>query len=210
MKRQMMRNLFTAMMISHGTPMILGGDEWMRTQHGNNNAYSTGADNAFNWFQWGTWQQDPERVRMHDFVRRVIQIRRDYGHAFAPTAYGEGAPFSWKSPQNTDEVNWSGKAVMQHYWDDSAGAELLVMINGERWPTEFSFPAGRTWLRLVDTQRWFDFEDPDSTEDFFDSGENDPSHTHNASVMNPAVVGAGPYVVQDSSIVVLKAAEPVR
>jgi pullulanase/glycogen debranching enzyme len=41
MKRQLMRNLFLAMMISHGTPIMLGGDEWMRTQLGNNNAYST-------------------------------------------------------------------------------------------------------------------------------------------------------------------------
>ncbi len=55
MKRQLMRNLFLAMMISHGTPMLLGGDEWMRSQYGNNNAYSTGADNEWNWFRWGEW-----------------------------------------------------------------------------------------------------------------------------------------------------------
>ena len=78
-KRQMMRNFFAAMLISHGTPLLLGGDEWMRTQHGNNNAYSTGADNPFNWFQWGTWQQNSERLRMHDFVRDLIRLRQEHG-----------------------------------------------------------------------------------------------------------------------------------
>ena len=40
-KRQIMRDLFTLLLVSNGTPMMLGGDEWMRTQLGNNNAYST-------------------------------------------------------------------------------------------------------------------------------------------------------------------------
>ena len=40
LKRQMMRNFFTLMMVSQGTPMLYGGDEWMRTQLGNNNTYT--------------------------------------------------------------------------------------------------------------------------------------------------------------------------
>ena len=210
MKRQMMRNFFTAMMISHGTPMILGGDEWMRTQHGNNNAYSSGADNSFNWHQWGTWQQDAERVRMHDFVRGVIELRRQNRHAFAPLAYDEGAPFAWKSPANDDNVDWGGKALMQHYYDSSAGPELLVMINMNRWPVDFTLPEGRTWMRLVDTQRWFDFDDPNNPADFFDGDDVDTSVSHNASVSSPQIIGGGSFSVQDSSIVVLKAVEEVE
>ena len=56
LKRQMMRNAFVAMLTSHGTPLLLGGDEWIRTQYGNNNAYSTWADNEWNWFRWGEWR----------------------------------------------------------------------------------------------------------------------------------------------------------
>ncbi|HND34614.1 MAG TPA: alpha-amylase family glycosyl hydrolase, partial [Myxococcota bacterium] len=70
-KRQLMRNFFVGMAISHGTPMIYGGDEWMRTQYGNNNAYSTAADNEWNWFRWGEWQARDERWRMYDFVRKI-------------------------------------------------------------------------------------------------------------------------------------------
>ena len=99
MKRQLMRNLFTAMMISHGTPLIYGGDEWMRTQLGNNNAYSTLADNEFNWFDWGVWEASDERHRMHDFVRAAIKFRKDHAYALAPDEYGKGAPFSWKRQQ---------------------------------------------------------------------------------------------------------------
>src|SRR5205085_12281782 len=65
-KRQMMRNLFVAMAVSQGTPLLLGGDEWMRTQLGNNDAYSTRADNPTNWFDWGVWQAKDEAWRMKD------------------------------------------------------------------------------------------------------------------------------------------------
>ena len=52
--------------------MILGGDEWMRTQYGNNNAYLDAADNEFNWFSWSNWKPDQERQRMFDFVKNAI------------------------------------------------------------------------------------------------------------------------------------------
>ncbi|MBJ94833.1 MAG: glycosyl hydrolase [Rickettsiales bacterium] len=205
LKRQMMRNFFTVMMVSHGTPMLLGGDEWMRTQHGNNNAYSTGSDNPFNWFQWGTWQQNNERRRMHDFVRQVIRMRKANKHAFSPTAYGANAPFAWKSAANTEPPNWDSKHLMIHYYDAEAGPELAILINMERGPVEFSLPEGRTWRRLLDTQRWFDVDSSDSAEDFFDTSSADPTLSHNISLDSPEQVGAS-YSVQDSSIVVLEAA----
>jgi len=210
MKRQMMRNFFAGMMLSHGTPMLLGGDEWLRTQHGNNNAYSSGADNAYNWLAWGSWQQDPERVRMHDFVRDVIALRREHAYAFAPQSYDTTAPFSWKSPSNGDDLDWSGRSLMLHYWDPSFGPELLVLINMERSPVDFTLPVGPSWTRLLDTQRWFDFDDPSNASDFFDSGKPDPSQSHNISLDTEVAVDGGVYGVADSSIVVLRAAEVGR
>ena len=73
-KRQLMRDMFVLMMVAEGTPMLLGGDEWMRTQLGNNNAYSDSADNEYNWYDWGTWQASDFRTRMHDFVKQVIPV----------------------------------------------------------------------------------------------------------------------------------------
>jgi len=204
LKRQMMRNFYVAMLTSHGTPLLLGGDEWLRTQHGNNNAYSTGADNPFNWFQWGTWQQDDERRRMHDFVRDMIRLRREHAYAFTPSTYGGAAPFSWKSPGNSDAVDWAGRQVMIHYWDSEAGAQLAVLINMGREPVEFTLPEGVAWELRVDTQRWYDFDDPDNDADFFDTDGVSPTDSHNIWLDGTEALTEPTYVVQDSSIVILE------
>jgi glycogen operon protein len=209
LKRQMMRNFFAAMLISHGTPLLLGGDEYMRTQLGNNNAYSTQADNPYNWFQWGSYLQSENAVRMHDFVRAMIQVRRDNLHAFAPTAYGV-APIRWLDAGGGENVGWNGKHMMVHYNapDDpnhvEGAAELVVLLNMERGATNFTLPAGRSWVKLIDTQRWWDFDDPDNDSDFFDTTGADRWSSHNATLAAPEDVG-GSYTAQDSSIVILRA-----
>ncbi len=202
-KRQLMRNMFTAMMVSHGTPLLLGGDEWLRTQHGNNNAYSTGADNEFNWHMWGAWQQADFRVRMHDFVRQVIQVRKDHAYAFAPEEYGGGAPFEWKSANNDSNVAWDSRHLMLHYWDESFGAQIVVLINHEASPVEFQLPEGVNWGRVIDTQRWWDLEDPDAPDDYFDQTGADEWVSHNASVATPELVTTSTWTVTDRSMVIL-------
>ena len=159
LKRQLMRNLFVATLISHGTPMLLGGDEWMRTQLGNNNAYSTQADNPFNWFDWGGWKPDFDRNRMHDFVSKLIAFRLDHLYALSPEDYGAGAPFAWKSADNGDSVDWSGRHVMQHYYDPSAGPEMAILINMELKDVDFALPEGPRWRRIVDTRAAFDSDE---------------------------------------------------
>lgn len=156
LKRQIMRNFFSAILLSHGMPMLFGGDEWMRTQLGNNNAYSTGADNEFNWFDWGSWSANPDRVRMFDFVRQLIAVRKRLAHALAPSGYGTGAKFAWKTKDNTDKTVWSDRTLLMHYYDKAAGPEVAVLINGENNVVNFTLPAGRNWVRLIDTQSALD------------------------------------------------------
>ncbi|MFT7579587.1 MAG: isoamylase [Myxococcota bacterium] len=197
-KRQMMRNLFVAMMIAHGTPHLLGGDEWMRTQLGNNNAYSTGADNAHNWYQWGTWQAAPERSRMHDFVRNLTAFRRDRLAKLSPTQYGEGPAFSWKGADNSDTPQWGSRHVMIHYTDDVGGPPMVVLINMERGEVQFTLPPGN-WTRLIDTQTWFDSEAY-----FVESGA--PTNASSNITLTGGVVVDSTYGVTGSSIVVLESA----
>jgi glycogen operon protein len=197
MKRQQMRNLFTAMMISQGTPMILGGDEWMRTQLGNNNAYSTGADSEYNWFDWGVWQANDERHRMHDFVRQVIRFRKDHGYAFAPADYGAAAPFSWKSAGNAEPV-WGGKSLMIHYYDKSRGPELAILINMENGNVDFTLPTGRAWTRLLDTQQYFDLPQTLSDQGL------DVRTSANITLDSPMAIPGATYGVPSRSIVVLE------
>ncbi len=71
-----MRNFFVFMMVAQGTPMLYGGDEYLRTQLGNNNTYTPEADNPYSWHGWGAWLAKDEAVRMQDFVKNAIQFAR--------------------------------------------------------------------------------------------------------------------------------------
>ncbi len=201
LKRQMMRNFFAGMLISHGTPLLLGGDEWMRTQHGNNNAYSTLADNEFNWFMWGSWQADDDKVRMHDFVRSMIDVRKEFAWALAPDAYGAWP--TWRGPSG-GEPDWNSRQIGLLYTSTDE-PDLLVLINMDRWQVDFTLPAGG-WEKLIDTQRYWDFDNPDSDTDFFDNPALDTTISHNATLDDPESV-TGSYGVPDSSIVIFRAAQ---
>ncbi len=198
-KRQMMRNFFVAMFTSHGTPMMLGGDEWMRSQYGNNNAYSTWADNEWNWFRWGEWQSTTarDRARMHDFVRELTRLRRERTDALSPATYG-GTAMGWKDSGNNDlsDHQWgTQRHVAIHYYD--AEPQLLVLINMERSSVDFTLPGGVSWGRLLDTQSYFD----DGL--FTDDPAADPYLSANITLDTPEAVG-GTYSVVGSSIVILE------
>ncbi|MBS2025791.1 MAG: glycosyl hydrolase, partial [Deltaproteobacteria bacterium] len=199
-KRQLMRNLFTAMMVAQGTPMILGGDEWMRTQLGNNNAYSTESDNPYNWYDWGAWQANDEKTRMHDFVRKLTQFRASHAYAFAASDYGSTAPFSWKNETNTGAPNWNGKHLMMHFYDSTKGKQLAILINMEGGQVNFTLPSGVAWERVLDTQQSFD------TAAYLSANSLDTHTSQNIALSNRAPI-AGSYGVATRSIVVLEEAQ---
>ncbi len=201
MKRQQMRNFFVAMMVSHGTPMILGGDEWMRTQLGNNNAYTDWSDNAYNWYDWGAYEAKDERHRMVDFVRRLIQFRKAHAYAFAPAEYGKGAPFAWKTPENNDMGggDWGGRRLMVHYHDRTSGPELAILVNMDDGQHPFTLPAGKNWRRVLDTQSYFD------RPEFLAEKGLAPRSSANISTDAPEALTEDSYGVAGRSIVVLEA-----
>jgi len=157
-RRQMARNLLVGLLVSQGTPMLNGGDEWLRTQYGSNNAFAVDPDNASFWFDWAGWKADDARVRMHDFVAKLLQIRRRYAHAFAPSAYTDRTPMAWKNETNQDmaPTDWSSRHTMMHFWDASRGPEVVVLINMESTPVTFVLPDGKPWIRRIDTNAYFD------------------------------------------------------
>ncbi len=67
------RNFLTTLLVSQGTPMLLGGDEMGRTQGGNNNGWCQ--DNETSWFDW---EDDEDATRLRDFTRRLITLRREH------------------------------------------------------------------------------------------------------------------------------------
>ena len=198
LKRQIIRDFFAFMMISHGTPMILGGDEFMRTQFGNNNAYSDSADNEWNWFRWGDWlsASAPERQRMHHFVRDLIKIRKKFKAHLSPTVYSDQY-FQWWNPQgkSSDEA-WLGKSIAMYYPKRDETPELFVIINMETSDTNFPLPDG-DWKVLADTQSYYDY----------DVFNNDPSldkaATYNSNVDEGINTVRSTYGAKSRTIVIL-------
>src|SRR5690606_23701670 len=80
-----------------GTPMLLGGDEFGRTQHGNNNAYCQ--DNELTWYDW---EWTPDQHRRYEFVRRLLHLRRTH------PALHRAHFFQWRSIIGTGlhDIRW--------------------------------------------------------------------------------------------------------
>ena len=210
----MMRNAFVGLMTSHGTPMMLGGDEWMRTKYGNNNSYTTWSDNEWNWFRWGEWTSgnanNVYRHRMHDFVRDLIHFRLDHTYALSPEEWGAGMPFEWKSPQNqpADGTTWSGRAIMMHYYDDgnwSNENELALLVNQHDYAVDFTLPSGRNWEVVIDTQPYWDLpgRSGEPTGWFSQNPEADAQQSKNIRLDDPIPV-SGTFTVQPRSIVIVE------
>ncbi|MGH7685985.1 MAG: glycogen debranching protein GlgX [Candidatus Dormibacteria bacterium] len=126
LRARQMRNLFTTVLVSQGSPMFLSGDEIGRTQRGNNNAYCQ--DNEISWLDWAHTDS-----AMLAFVQQVIALRRDEPvlrrrHFFTGTsAFGTGLKdLSWFLP--------TGNEVTDRDWNDSQQRSLGMILSGAEIP----------------------------------------------------------------------------
>jgi glycogen operon protein len=129
LRARQQRNFLATLLLSQGVPMLSGGDEIGRTQHGNNNAYCQ--DNEISWYDWDL---DPARQRLLAFTRRLIALRREnpvfHRRAFLAgrEAMGSGLPdVAWFRPD--------GRPVAQRNWRDPELRTLAIFLNGEEIPT---------------------------------------------------------------------------
>jgi glycogen operon protein len=140
---------------------------------------------------------------MHDFVKKMIRFRKDHGYALAPLEYGPAgapgtaAPFSWKSPANSDAVDWSSKQLMLHYFDKTKGPEIAILINGETFDVPFTLPQGRMWTRVVDTQSYWD--EPSTL-----TSMNLPGRSSNNVWLDSPTPVSGAYTLKPRSMVILE------
>ena len=112
-------------MLSQGVPMLLGGDEWGRTQGGNNNAWCQ--DNEISWFNWDERDED-----LIEFSRRLIELRLLHP-VFRRTKFFEG-----KGEQLPD-VWWmrpDGRRMTRRDWDNTNARAIGVFLNGEEVKSE--------------------------------------------------------------------------
>ncbi|CAJ5299537.1 glycogen debranching protein GlgX [Burkholderia pseudomallei] len=116
------RSLLTTLFAALGTPMLLGGDEFGRTQQGNNNAYCQ--DNELSWFDWSAAESADGRTMIH-FVGRLAALRRAYpvlSEPRYPSGERDGAP-------GLHEIDWfdeRGDALTVPAWHDRERRALTM------------------------------------------------------------------------------------
>ncbi|MBO1080063.1 glycogen debranching protein GlgX [Roseomonas haemaphysalidis] len=181
LRERQKRNMMAMLLLSQGTPMILGGDEIGRTQHGNNNTYCQ--DNEINWLDWPGIDEDGEALAA--FTRKMIALRQSFPvlrrNRFFTGEWNEAIgvrDVSWLTPagQPMEPVHWQdpgtrcfgmlldGRAQTSGIRRPAADATLLIVANAHHDAVPFSLPkatGGRHWLLLVDTNRP-DLDEPEN------------------------------------------------
>ena len=155
LRRRQARNLFATLMLSQGVPMMLAGDEFLRTQDGNNNAWCQ--DNRLGWIDWSLARKNADFLR---FCREMIALRKRHPSLRRATFLGAG-DIQWHGTQ-PDKPDWGGR-VLAYTLDgrrtgreDVTDADLYVAMNASGEARSFVLPhppQGRPWRRLVDTSR---------------------------------------------------------
>src|SRR6266508_182843 len=165
------RNFLTTLFLSQGVPMLCGGDEWGRTQDGNNNAYCQ--DNDISWFNW---ERDEKQNQFLEFTRKLISFRNAHPVFRRPKFFqgrrirgsenrdvmwfnpggSEMTDEEWSSPfvrcigvllsgDTSDVSNFEGEAIR----DDT----FLLLINAHYEPIPFVLPGQEhlEWQLILDT-----------------------------------------------------------
>jgi len=125
LRERQKRNLWCALMLAQGVPMISGGDELSRTQHGNNNGYCQDSE-----LSWHHWDLDVRRRTFLDFARRVNDYRRQHPN-FHRYAFYDNDPDAINPDKNIVWFRADGKRMLARDWDDGGWMRTLGMfLNG--------------------------------------------------------------------------------
>ena len=172
-RKRQIKNFLLTLLISRGVPMLLGGDEFRRTQGGNNNAYCQ--DNETSWHDWSCLEQHGEIFR---FTRGMIAFRRAHPILSKEQFYTD-AEIHWFGPQG-GLPNWADPKEKQFaclIHEDEQRA-LCLMFNAGADAVDFGLPPvlpGARWHLAVDTSR-------EAPQDLFAAGEEplgeDPQTYH--------------------------------
>jgi len=164
LRERQIKNFFATLMVSLGTPMILGGDEFGRTQKGNNNAYCQ--DNEISWYDWGLLEKNADLFR---FTKEIIAFRLRHPGFMRPEFFtGRGGAY-----KAIPDISWfddEGRAID---WDhignhlalrllgsksdtlaDKDDNDFYIMFNSDIDLKSFQLaepPHKKNWYRVVDT-----------------------------------------------------------
>ncbi len=167
MRNRLIKNFLLTLFISRGLPMLLGGDEFRRTQRGNNNAYCQ--DNEVSWFDWSLLEKNKE---IHRFTRGMIAFRRAHPVLRKENFYTD-ADIKWFAP-NGAAPDWADERqksfaclILGQMILGQTEPDVFLLFNADTSSVEFSIPAlpaGKIWRLAVDTSRT-------APDDLFDPGK---------------------------------------
>jgi glycogen operon protein len=178
LRKRQMKNMLATLLLSQGTPMLLAGDEFGRTQEGNNNAYCQ--DNEISWVNW---EHDDRERRLINFVRKLTGLREKYP-ILRRARWLTGQYSEELEVKDVTWINADGNEMREEHWNDphvrcfgmlldgraqETGirrrgelATLLIIFNPWQDVVKFKLPAasgGNGWTLRADTNF------PDSTEE---------------------------------------------
>ncbi len=161
LRRRQARNLLAILLLSQGVPMLLAGDEMLRSQQGNNNAYCQ--DNELSWIDWSLVDTNADMVR---FTREMIALRKRHP-ALRRAQFLTGDPAT--GDRGLPDINWHGATLSSPPWHDPDARVLAftlapaspeedvlhVIMNMADESLQWSLPElpGRSWRRAMDTAR---------------------------------------------------------
>ena len=163
-RERQMKNFFATMMVSLGTPMILGGDEFARTQNGNNNAYCQ--DNEISWYDWTL---PGKNSNLYRFVKEMISFRLRHPGFMRPEFFsGRGGAY-----KAIPDITWFDEKANSINWDESVNClafrllgskadtladrddnDFYIMFNSHIDLKKFTIadpPPKKEWYRAIDT-----------------------------------------------------------
>ncbi len=175
LRRRQVKNFMSFLMVSQGIPMLLAGDEVLRTQKGNNNCYCQ--DNELSWFDWSLLEKNRDIL---EFVRGIIAFRKRHP-CLRRKHFLTG---QWVNSRGVKDIEWYGLEHGSRPWDDPDARfiaftmggvgedepDIHVICNMEEHEVEAILPAGRMyrWCLAVDTYKLHpdDIISPDSQEEY--------------------------------------------
>ena len=119
LRRRQAKNFFGLLFLSQGVPMLLAGDEVLRTQDGNNNVWCQ--DNEIGWFDWGSVERNADMLR---FVRELIALRKRHP-SLQRRRFLSGQP---RKGSELSDISWHGPDAELPPWDDPDGRSLAFTL----------------------------------------------------------------------------------
>jgi glycogen operon protein len=143
LRERQKRNMLATLLFSQGTPMLLAGDEFGRTQLGNNNAYCQ--DNEISWVDWNLSEEDLELI---EFVKKLIALRR----ALPVLRRGRFLTGEYRQDLDVTDVKWlspSADVLIDEQWQDGGMRCFGLVIDGRAQTSGIRRPASDATLLLI-------------------------------------------------------------